>query len=363
MMLKILDIYIIKKYISTFFFTMVLITMIAVSINHFEQVDKFVDSGLTGRQIISQYYIHFIPWINGLLWPLFSLLAVIFFTSRMAKNSEIISILSAGVSYPRLLRPFLIAASFLALLLWIGINYVIPNSNKYKNDFEVAYIKSSLKSSLSYNIHFFLSPDEKIYIRNYSSRDSTGRTFRLDRFKNDELVYTLKANKITFIGEPNKWQLENYEIRTFDGLNEKLIIANNEKKDTFFDFVPDDFTRYANQIEIMTTTALREFLEYERAKGLDSGKKYSIEINRRTSDPFTIIILTIIGVAVASRKVRGGMGIHLAVGVVLGASFVILSKFSTTFSANLSLSPGLGVWFPNIIFTIIAFYLVKKAQK
>lgn len=362
-MLKILDIYIIKKYISTFFFTMVLITMIAVSINHFEQIDKFVDSGLTGWQIITQYYFHFIPWINGLLWPLFSLLAVIFFTSRMAKNSEIISILSAGVSYPRFLRPFLIAGTFLAILLWIGINYVIPNSNKYKNDFEVAYIKASLKSSLSYNIHFFTSPNEKIYIRNYSSRDSTGRTFRLDRFNNDELIYTLKANKITFLEAPNKWQLENYEIRTFDGLNEKLIIANNEKIDTVFDFIPDDFTRYSNQIEIMTTSALREFQEYERSKGLDSGKKYSIEINRRTSDPFTIIILTIIGVAVASRKVRGGMGIHLAVGVMLGATFVILSKFSTTFSANLSLSPGLGVWIPNFIFSVIAYILVRRAQK
>jgi lipopolysaccharide export system permease protein len=227
----------------------------------------------------------------------------------------------------------------------------------------VAYIKSSLKSSLSYNIHFFTSPDEKIYIRNYSDRDSTGRTFRLDRFRNGELVYSLKANKITFKQAPNTWEIENYEIRTFDNLNETLEIASNAKLDTVFNFVPEDFTRYANQIEIMTTSALRKFLEYEQAKGLDSGKKYSVEINRRSADPFTIIILTIIGVAVASRKVRGGMGLHLAVGVILGAAFVILSRFSTTFSTNLSLSPGLGVWIPNIIFSLIAVYLVKTAQK
>jgi lipopolysaccharide export system permease protein len=362
-MLKILDLYIIKKYLSTFFFTMVLITMIAMAINYFEQVDKFVDSGLSAGQIFTQYYIHYIPWINGLMWPLFSLLAVIFFTSRMAKNSEIISILCAGVTYTRLLRPFLLAGGFLAIVLWIGINFVIPNSNKHKNDFEVAYIKSSLKSSLSYNIHFFTSPDEKIYIRNYSDRDSTGRTFRLDRFRNGELVYSLKANKITFKQAPNTWEIENYEIRTFDNLNETLEIASNAKLDTVFNFVPEDFTRYANQIEIMTTSALRKFLEYEQAKGLDSGKKYSVEINRRSADPFTIIILTIIGVAVASRKVRGGMGLHLAVGVILGAAFVILSRFSTTFSTNLSLSPGLGVWIPNIIFSLIAVYLVKTAQK
>jgi lipopolysaccharide export system permease protein len=362
-MFKILDIYIIKKYLSTFFFTMILITMIAITINYFEQVDKFVDSGLSAKEIVLQYYIHFVPWINGLLWPLFSLLAVIFFTSRMAKNSEIISILGAKVSYARFLLPFMVAGTFLAILLWLGINYVIPGSNRHKNDFEVQYIKSTLKSTLSYNIHFFLDPTQKIYIRNYSDRDSTGRTFRLDRFKDGELVYALKANKITFAGQPNKWQLENFEVRTFNNLKETLLISSGEKLDTSFDFVPLDFTRFANQIEIMSTAELKEFLEYERAKGLDSGKKYIVEINRRNADPFTIIILTLIGVAVASRKVRGGMGLHLATGVILGASFVILSKFSTTFSTNLSLPPGIGVWIPNIVYSIIALILVKNAQK
>ena len=196
--MKILDRYIIKKYLSTFFFTMMLITMIAVTINYFEMVDKYINSNLSLKEIAVQYYLHFIPYINGLLWPLFALLAVIFFTSRMAKNSEIISILSAKVSYSRFIRPYLITAAIIASLLWVGNNYVIPRSNTHKNDFEVKYIKASLKSTLNHNIHFWLSPDQKVYIRSYSSGDSSGRTFRLEKFKNNQLVYTLKANRIVF---------------------------------------------------------------------------------------------------------------------------------------------------------------------
>ncbi|MBK8349531.1 MAG: LptF/LptG family permease [Saprospiraceae bacterium] len=361
--MKILDWYIVKKYLSTFFFTMLLITMIAVTIDYFERVDKFINSNLSMKEIATGYYLHFIPWINGLLWPLFALLAVIFFTSRMAKNSEIISILSARVSYARFIRPYMIGAGILAVLLWFGNNYVIPKSNRLKNEFESQYIRASTKTTLNHNIHFWLSPTEKVYIRSYSSSDSSGRTFRLERIIDNQLVYALKANKIKFLGPPNKWRLEAYEVRTFGELTENIISKPNEHMDTVFNFVPRDFTRYTKQMEMMNTSDLREFLKYEQEKGLDSGKKYSIELYRRTADPFTIFILTLIGVAVASRKVRGGMGFHIAAGVVIGAVFVILSKFSTTFSTNLSLPPGIGVWIPNIFFSIVAWYLVKTAQK
>ncbi len=361
--MKILDWYIIKKYLSTFFFTMMLITMIAITIDYFERVDKFINAELSAKEIIMEYYLHFVPWINGLLWPLFALLAVIFFTSRMAKNSEIISILSAKVSYARFIRPYMIAGGILALLLWVGNNYVIPKSNRLKNEFESEYIYKSAKTTLNHNIHFWLSPTEKVYIRSYTTSDSSGRTFRLERFVDNKLVYALKANKIKFIGLPNKWKLEGYEIRTFNDMSENLILKPTEHKDTTFSFVPKDFTRYTKQMEMMNTSDLREFLKYEQEKGLNSGKKYSIELYRRTADPFTIFILTLIGVSVASRKVRGGMGFHLAAGVVIGAVFVIISKFSMTFSTNLALPPGIGVWIPNMFFSVVAFFLVKNAQK
>jgi lipopolysaccharide export system permease protein len=361
--MKILDWYIIKKYLSTFFFTMMLITMIAVSINYFEWIDKFVNSGLSFPEIFVQYYIYFIPYINGLLWPLFALLAVIFFTSRMAKNSEIISMLSAKVSYSRIMRPYLTGAAIISGLLWIGNNYVIPKSNVHKNAFEIKYIKPSLQSTLNHNIHFWISKDEKVFIRSYSSYDSSGRVFRLEKFKDNKLVYTLKANRLVFIGQPNKWKLEGWEERTFADTYETLVSKPNEFIDTSFNFIPEDFTRYTNQMELMTSGELSRFLQYEQDKGLDSGKKYSIELYRRSAEPFTLFILTLIGVAVASRKVRGGMGFHIASGVIMGATYVILSKFSTTFSTNLTLHPMLGVWIPNIIFSVVAWYLVKTAQK
>ncbi len=361
--MKKLDWYIIKSYLSTFFFTMMLITLIAVTINYFEQVDRFLDSGLTFWQIVTQYYLHFIPWINGLLWPLFALLAVIFCTSRMAKNSEIIAMLSAKVTYGRLLRPYLIAGGFLASLLWVGNNYVIPHNNLKKNEFESKHIRASAKQSKTSNIHIWLNPSEKIYIRNFSAYDSSAHTFRLEKFEGNQIVYALKANKLQFIGRPNKWRLEGYEIHQFNGMKENLVTKPAQNKDTIFNLVPEDFTRYTKQMEVMNSTDLRTFLTNERDRGLDSGKKYIIELYRRTADPFTIFILTIIGVAIASRKVRGGMGFHLAAGIVIGAIFVILSKFSTTFSTNLSLAPELGVWIPNILFSLVAWYLVKTAQK
>lgn len=362
-MIKIFDKYIIKKYLVTFVFTMLMITMIAVTINFFENVDKLLTPDLTLKQVFGEYYLNFIPWINGLLWPMFSLISVIFFTSRLAKDSEIVSLLASGVSYNRFLRPYFIGAGILAMLLWYGNNYLIPNSSKIKNEFEAVYIRRSAKKTMATDVHFFLAPGEKVYIRNFSSRDSTARNFRLERFDGPDLVYVLKASMLQFVGEPNHWKMVNYEERFIDSMDENFIRYDGQERDTVFDMHPDDFVRYTKQMEMMTTTDLRTFIRREREKGLDSAKKYTIELYRRSADPFTILILTIIGVCIASRKVRGGMGFHLAAGIMIGASFVILSKFSVTFATNLALPSGLGVWIPNIIFSVIAFYLYLKAQK
>lgn len=317
---------------------------------------------ITWKEITFDYYVNFIPWINGLLWPLFSLLSVIFFTSRMAKNSEVIAILSAKVSYRRFLRPFIITAVFLATLLWIGNNYVIPKSNRLKNEFEAEYLRRGDRTSLNFNTHFYLNPDEKIYMRTYSSNDSSGNTFRLERYKDGELIYLLKANSIQYVKETGKWKLTNWERRTINGLDETIFIERENPLDTALAFGPEDFIRYRGIMEMMNTSDLRDYLENEQQRGLSSGKKYAIELHRRTADPFTIIILTLIGVSVASRKVRGGIGLHLAIGIILGASFVILSKFAATFSSNLSLPPLIGVWIPNIIFSIVAIRMLQKAQ-
>lgn len=357
-----IDRYIIKKYLTTFFFTVIMITLMAVVIDFAEHIGNFMDKKVTTKEIIFDYYLPFIPWINGLLWPLFALIAVIFFTSRMASNSEIIPILNAGVSYQRFLLPFMAGAMIITALLWISSNFMIPLTNKKMNDFREKYIKSSTKSYAS-DIHAFVNPNEKLYLRYFKTKDTSGQTFRLETFENDRLKKYIKASRIKLKEAPSLWTLTNYEIRTFDGLRDSLFIAKGQSMDTIIDMTAEDFIKSTKQKENMTSTDLRAYIKRERSKGLGTAKPHVVELSRRTADPFTILILTIIGVSIASRKTRGGIGLHLALGVVLGAGFVILAKFSVTFSTNLNLAPQLGVWIPNFVFSVIAFVLFLKAQK
>jgi lipopolysaccharide export system permease protein len=334
--------------------------MVSVVIDFAERIHKLITAP---THIIFDYYLNFIPWVNGLMWPLFALITVIFFTSRMAKNSEIISFFNAGISFYRLLVPYTIAASILGGLLWVGNNYVIPKSSKIKYEIESEYIYKSKKQTLSNNLHMFISPDSKVFIRYYRKRDTSGQTFRLERFSEGSIDYILKAKRINIKEPPNTWTLEDYEIREFKGKKESLLIARGQSMDTTLNFTADDFIRYNNQMQMMTTGELKEFIESEDQKGLLPSKMFVIELYRRSSDPFTILILTIIGVAVAARKVRGGFGLHLAIGVIIGASYVVVSRFSSTFATNHSLAPLIAVWIPNIIFSLIALVLVMRAQK
>ncbi|MGB4974149.1 MAG: LptF/LptG family permease [Cyclobacteriaceae bacterium] len=362
-MFRKIDQYIIKKYLVTFFYTMMLITMIAITIDFFEKVDKLLTKEVSLYEVFAVYYLNFIPWINGLLWPLFALLSVIFFTSRLAGDSEFVAMLSAGITYQRILFPYFIGGTILASLLWFGNNYLIPNSSRIKNEFESQYIRKSNKQTLSTDVHFFTSPSELIYFRIFNTRDSSARMFRLERFKGNELVYMLKTSNLKYEAATNKWSMTDFEEHTFDSLKESLVIQKEIKRDTTFPFVPDDFVRYTKQMEMMTTGDLRRFIGSEQNKGIETAKKYIIELYRRTADPFTIIILTLMGVSIASRKVRGGMGLHLAAGVIVGATFVILSKFSVTFATNMALPAGLAVWIPNIFFSVVAILLYRRAQK
>lgn len=346
-------------------------TFIAISIDFFEKIDRFLDADASVMEIITGYFFHFIPWINGLLWPLFTFIAVIFFTSRMAKDSEIIPIFSAGISYKRFLVPYIIAGSFLAFLLYIGNHYLIPYSNKEKNDFEIEVFKlrnrqttvgSSNKDRS--NIHFFISPNEKIYANQFRSLDSSLQKFRIEEFNDDgQIVKILKAHYVKYNSDSSTWTMKDYEIRTIDGMNETLKKYKGSTIDTILNMHPDDFIRYTKQREMLSTPELKKFIAQEQLKGVDAAQSYMVELHRRTAHPFTLLILTILGASIASRKVRGGMGYHIALGVILGSLLEILSKFSMTFSSNLGMSPFLGVWFPNIVFMFITAYLISKAQK
>lgn len=361
--MKIVDLYIIRKFLGSFFFVCLIFTMISVVIDFSENVDDFMEAGIDSKTVITEYYLNFIPWINGILWPLFALMAVVFFTSRLAKNSEIIAMLSSGVNYWRLLVPFLITGILIAGLHYIGSHSVIPRGNKKFMTFKNTVLKPGSAQILGENIHIFLDQDSKIYMRVYHKEDTSARDVFLERFEDDKLVYLLKAKQLEWKGHPNHWQFRDYSIHRFDGEEESLVTGTNQILDTTLNLVPADFTRYANQKEMMTSREIRDFIAYEKAKGISTARKMMVELHRRNADPFTIVILVLIGFAVASRKVRGGIGLHLAVGICIGAAYILMSRFSITFAEKLDLPTGLSIWLPNIIFSLVAVYLIVKAQK
>ena len=365
--MKKLDWYIIKKYLGSFFFTAFIFTLISLVIDFSEKTEKFVEASkdMSAGKIFMQYHLNYIPFINGILWPLFSLIAVIFFTSRLAYNSEIISILNAGVSFRRLLRPYLIAGSFLTALLLLANHFIIPLSNTPRLKFEEKYVNHAAdRKTTGTNMHFFVSPDTKIFLRSYSSSDSLGYSFRLEQFKGNSLVYMLKSNIIEWNKQThNSWIIKDYEIRKYQDSIETVQVYDGKQLDTTLNMLPSDFEFYAKQKDLMITPQLQALVDKERSRGLNPVKDYLIEIYRRTADPFTILILTVIGVAIAARKVRGGMGLHLAIGISIGAVFVFISKFSVVFSRDPNITPLLGIWLPNIIFGLIAYRLMRKAQQ
>lgn len=362
--IKKIDIYIIRKYLFSFFYTMILISIVAIAMDSSERMDKFISNKLGLGEVLRDYYLHFVPWINGELWPLFAFLSVIFFTSRMARDSETIALFSAGIDYARILRPMLIAAGLIAIIHWIGENYIIPKSTYQKTEFESRYIKRTLKSVVSSDVQFFIGPKQKIYGRYFQQSDSTIKVFRLEQFDSSGILLSMfKADELRYREDIDKWTARDFEIRTFQGMQESVYIGKNEGLDTTLALHPSDFIRHSKQMEIMTTPALRQFIEVEKARGLDNTVKYQIEVYKRTASPFTILILTLIGATIGSRKVRGGMGIHLAYGVGLGALFVFISKFSETFANNLSFVPILGVWLPNLLFGGFSVFLYRRAQK
>ncbi|MDX1941321.1 MAG: LptF/LptG family permease, partial [Saprospiraceae bacterium] len=361
-MLKTLDRYILRKFMTTFFFTVLIFTMIAIVIDFSEKIEKFIEEPITQREIIFEYYPNFILFIASLLWPLFTLIAVIFFTSRMATNSEIISIFNAGVSYRRFMRPYIVGALIIALMNLFGNHYLVPMGNKKMLRIVYTYFDKDNDKGKTQNVHLFVAPNKKVFIEFYRKRDTTARNFRIEQFKDNQLASLLKAESARWDGKTKQWRLSNYEIHTFDGLNEGLIIGRGQELDTSLNLSPDDFVDYKEQHSMMTTTELSKYITNQKKRGVGNTKKYEVELYRRTADAFTIFILTVIGMSIASRKVRGGIGMHLAIGIVLGAAFIFLSRFSIVFATGQVMPPLIGIWMPNLVFAGIAAYLVANAQ-
>jgi lipopolysaccharide export system permease protein len=360
-MLKTLDKYLIFKYLSTFFFSILIFSLISVAIDFSDKVQSFIEKPCTIKNIVVDYYFGFLGYITGLLLPMYTLVAVVFFTSRLAFNSEILSILNAGISFNRLLRPYLMAASVVALFHLSLNHFIIPHFNKSRLWFEHTFVWTDQERGKTSNVHFLVSENVKVHVRGYNKASKSASGLRLEKFENNQIVSLLDAETASWKGDPNRWLLSNYSVRSFDGLSEKYF-RSTAPLDTAINMTPDDFIFFQNQNQEMTTFELRDAMHREQLRG-QASKSYEIEYHRRTADACTNIVLTIIGLAVAGRKVRGGMGLHLAVGIGIGALFILLSKFTVSFASSGTLPVALGMWIPNIIFGLIAIGLVARAQK
>jgi lipopolysaccharide export system permease protein len=363
-MIKKIDRYFVSQYLVTFFFTAIMFSLIAVVIDFSDRLDAFIKSGVTTKEVIFSYYIHFVAMINGMLWPLFALISVIFFTSRLAKNSEIISILNAGVPFRRIVLPYMAAATFIFTMHLLANHYLIPMGSKIRIPFENKNIWKNVNQTRTRNIHLLLDPQTKLYISNYRERDTTALDMRIEKYDEEgKLTEFIEAKKASWQGPPNRWQLANYHIHRFDGMHEDIIDEPTKVLDTIINIRPDELNRVKNQHQLFTSPELQQYLNNQRSRGIGGTRVFESELYRRTSEPFSIFILTLIGFAVASRKTRGGLGIHLAIGISLGALFILLSRFTMTFTNSESLGPIIGVWLPNIVFSFVAIYLIRIAQK
>jgi len=357
--MKKFDWYIIKKFLSTFFFTISLILLIVIVFDISEKIDDFLRSDVELNKIIFDYYFNFIPYFANLFSPLFIFISVIYFTSKMANNSEVIAILNSGMSFSRLLRPFIISAIFLAIISFLLGNFIIPQNNRERIDFEKKYLKKR-KNQRVKNIHLQIKKDQYIYVESYNKAKNIGYKFTLENFNNNILQSKLSANYIQFDTTNNKWNIRDYFIRVYNEKDEKII--KGKQLDTLINLKPIDFSKNISLVETMNMQELNQFIE-EEIKGTEHIIFHKIEKHKRLANPFSAIILTIIAVAIGSRKRRNGAGIPLSIGLILSFSYILFMQISTTFAINSNLLPVIAVWIPNIIFTLITLILIRLSPK
>ncbi len=365
--MKKIDRYILSKYLTTFFFCLLLFTAIVVVVDISEKTDDFVKSKLPLSKIITDYYFGFIPRIDALLFPLFVFISVIFFTSKMANRSEVIAILSSGVSFKRFLLPFFVGSILLGGLLWLGYQYVVPNANKKWGDFQAKYIDQNYgnnggnNGSYKQKIYFKLDSNTYAGIRGYDTVSKIGNIFFINQFTGKNLVYNLRAESFSWDTGYKKWKLSNVIERTVDSLTEKVSRTETMYKN--YNFKPVDLRKNEYLKDQLITPDLNNLITLEKLRGSENINSLLTERYNRDAIPFSVLILTLIGAILASRKIRGGSGMHLAIGVLLSFVYILLSKLSFVFATKGDFPAILAAWLPNIIFLVVAFYLYKKAPK
>lgn len=359
--LKRLDWYIIKKFLGTYVFAIGLIISIAVVFDFNERMDKFMEHDAPWTKIVFDYYMNFIPYFANLFSPLFVFIAVIFFTSKLAENSEVIAMFSTGMSFKRMLRPYMISAAIIAVTTFTLSSYIIPRGSVIRLNFEDQYIKKKKKSNAN-NIQLEVDSGVIAYIDSYYDENKTGNRFSLDKFVDKKLVSHLTARRITYdTTAVNKWTIHDYMIRELNGLKES--ITKGDRLDTIINMEPTDFLIMKNQQEMLTSPQLSRYIEKQKKRGFANIKEFEIEYHKRIAMSFASFILTIIGVSLSSRKTKGGMGLHLGIGLALSFSYILFQTITSTFAVNGNMPPVIAVWIPNALYAVIAFVLYRKAPK
>ena len=354
---KIIDWYIIKKFLGSYFFSIILILAITVVFDTNEKLDAFMKAPL--RAIVFDYFANFLPYFANLFSPLFVFIAVIFFTSKMAGNSEIIAILSSGMSFKRLFIPYMFSAAVIASLNIVLSCYIIPPSNITRIEFTNTYVRNK-RVDYGSNIQFKVEPNVIAYIARYDNSNKMGYRFSLEKFEGKTLKSRLTAQTITY-DSAYQWHVNNYVIRNLDGMRE--TITKGSRMDTTINVTPSDFLISPTDCETMTSPQLKEYIARQRERGVGNIKSFEIEYHKRYAMIGAAFILTAIGMSLASRKTKGGMGINIGLGLLLSFSYIFFSTITSTFAVSGATSPFIAMWIPNIMYTIIAVILYRTAPK
>ena len=359
--IKILDRYIIRKFIGTYLFAIALIISISIVFDINENLAKFTQYHAPLRAIVFDYYANFVPYFANLFSPLFVFIAVIFFTSKLAGNSEIISMLAAGVSFKRLMRPYMISAALISLMTFYLGSYVIPKGTVIRQNFETLY-KNKKKNTSAENVQLQVGKGVIAYMQHYDNTLKRGYGFCLDKFENKKLVSHMTAQEIqydTISDSKYHWKATTWRIRELRGLREK--ITNGAKMDTLIMMEPTDIVFSKGQQETFTSPQLREYINKQIDRGSSNVVQYEVEYHKRIASSFASFILTTIGVSLSSRKRKGGMGLYLGIGLALSFCYIMLQTVSSTFAINANTPPMLAAWLPNIIFAFIAYFCYRHA--
>jgi len=359
--IKKLDAYIIKKFIGTYIYSIALIISVSIVFDVNENLAKFSNNHAPLRAIVFDYYANFIPYFANLFSPLFVFISVIFFTSKLAGNSEIIAMLASGMSFKRLMRPYLISAALIAGINFYLGAYVIPKGTVVRHDFESLYKNNKKKTSAS-NVQLQVGKGVIAYIQQYDDVTKTGFGFSLDKFENKKLVSHMTANVVrydTISDSRYHWKAINYKIRDMRGMREK--ISSGMEMDTVIMMEPMDLVFSKGQQETFTSPELKRYIMKQQERGSSNVVQYEVEYHKRIATSFASFILTIIGVSLSSRKRKGGMGLYLGIGLALSFAYILLQTVSATFAINANTPPMLAAWIPNLLYFVIAYYCLRQA--